>query len=114
MRFNHYQRATKKTAFGVCAPTPDEQKPDLETLMYVAVALGGETGELQEKIKKYNREGDEQYLEDAKDELGDIMWYFARMADELGTDMDTVAEQNLDKLLSRQERNKLTGEGDNR
>ena len=37
-------------------------------------------------------------------ELGDVLWYVAQLASELGLDLDEIAQANLDKLLSRQQR----------
>jgi NTP pyrophosphatase (non-canonical NTP hydrolase) len=47
-------------------------------------------------------------------ELGDVLWYVAQVATELGLDLDEIASQNLDKLLSRQRRGVLSGSGDDR
>jgi len=47
-------------------------------------------------------------------ELGDVLWYVAQLASELGLDLDRVAEANLEKLLSRQRRGVLSGSGDDR
>jgi NTP pyrophosphatase (non-canonical NTP hydrolase) len=47
-------------------------------------------------------------------ELGDVLWYVAQLATELGLDLDAVARENLDKLLSRQQRGVLSGSGDDR
>ncbi|MCW3068345.1 MAG: hypothetical protein JWL67_970 [Solirubrobacterales bacterium] len=47
-------------------------------------------------------------------ELGDVLWYVAQIASELGLDLDQVAEANLEKLLSRQRRGVLSGSGDER
>ena len=47
-------------------------------------------------------------------ELGDVLWYVAQLATELGLDLDDVAEANLEKLLSRQRRGVLSGSGDDR
>lgn len=47
-------------------------------------------------------------------ELGDVLWYVAQLATELGLDLDRIAEENLDKLLSRQRRGVLSGSGDDR
>ena len=43
-----------------------------------------------------------------------MLWYVAQLATEAGLDLDTLAEENLAKLLSRQERNVLQGSGDTR
>lgn len=47
-------------------------------------------------------------------ELGDVMWYLAQLASELGLELDDVAAVNLQKLRSRQERGVLAGSGDDR
>jgi NTP pyrophosphatase (non-canonical NTP hydrolase) len=47
-------------------------------------------------------------------ELGDVLWYLAQIASELGLDLDELAQANLEKLLSRQRRGVLSGSGDER
>jgi NTP pyrophosphatase (non-canonical NTP hydrolase) len=47
-------------------------------------------------------------------ELGDVLWYVAQLASELGYDLDEVASANLDKLASRAARGRITGSGDHR
>lgn len=117
MEFDDYQTATAETAI-----YPDEL-PEFVSVELLYVALGlAEAGEVQEKVKKAIREDDPSYLEDVPDELGDVLWYVGRTAEELaaidavafdGT-LDDVADDNLDKLLDRKDRDVLTGEGDNR
>ena len=48
------------------------------------------------------------------DKLGDVLWYGARLVSELGVDLAWVAQNNQSKLLSRKDRGKLGGSGDNR
>ncbi|WEL19255.1 nucleoside triphosphate pyrophosphohydrolase family protein [Candidatus Nanohalococcus occultus] len=101
MDFNDYQSKTEETAV----------YPEDEAIHYLALGLNGEAGEVAERVKKSIRDGNDLDLEK---ELGDVLWYLARLADELGFDLDDVAETNLDKLFDRKERGKIHGDGDNR
>jgi NTP pyrophosphatase (non-canonical NTP hydrolase) len=44
-------------------------------------------------------------------ELGDSLWYAARVASELGISLNDVAQQNLDKLAARKKADLIHGEG---
>ena len=55
----------------------------------------------------------EQRLELAK-ELGDVLWYIAALASEMGYELKLVAQMNISKLLDRQARGVIKSEGDNR
>jgi NTP pyrophosphatase (non-canonical NTP hydrolase) len=115
MDFDTYQEESLKTAKGVADPDAWLTRTDRERkAMFLALALNGEAGELAEDVKKYVRETDESYLDDAKSELGDVLWYIAQLATLLDVSLDDVAEDNLDKLLDRQDRDVLHGDGDER
>ncbi len=43
-----------------------------------------------------------------------MLWYVAQLATELELDLEQIAQGNLDKLLSRQQRGVLSGSGDDR
>jgi len=43
-----------------------------------------------------------------------VLWYLAQVATELNLSLDEVAEHNIAKLLDRQARGKIRGDGDNR
>lgn len=91
-------------------------KGTLTGLMYTGLGLG-EAGEVQGKIKKLYRDGgyyDINKREQIRDELGDLLWYVATTATELGYSLERIAQGNLDKLASRKERGVLQGSGDNR
>jgi NTP pyrophosphatase (non-canonical NTP hydrolase) len=87
-------------------------------LLYPTLGLCGEAGEVAEKVKKMVRD-DGGLLTDQRraglaKELGDVLWYVAQVATEAGLDLDDVASENLAKLLSRRERQVLSGSGDER
>jgi len=84
--------------------------------IYPTLGLAGETGEICEKIKKIIRDdggviSDERKMLLGK-ELGDVLWYIATLASELGLDMGEIAEGNLEKLAARKQSGKLHGSGD--
>jgi NTP pyrophosphatase (non-canonical NTP hydrolase) len=84
-----------------------------DKILYTALGLCGEAGEVAEKIKKWLRDGELDDIELAK-ELGDVMWYVAALSNDLGYDLSEIAEINLIKLQSRKARGTLQGNGDNR
>lgn len=75
---------------------------------FVKSNLGKVTKQLDEKF--YSPE----FVEQIKKEVGDIFWYAAALCRDLGISLDDVAQANIAKLKSRQERNCLGGSGDNR
>jgi len=109
MTFEEYQQRSRVTA----------RYPDIgNNFVYPTLGLAGEVGEVAEKIKKVLRDeggvvSEEKKQEIAK-ELGDVLWYMAQIATELGVSLEDVASGNLTKLLSRMERNVIGGSGDNR
>ncbi len=109
MDLNAYQTAALQTAI---YPNQGANFP------YPALGLSGEVGEVADKLKKVIRDNDGVLTDPVRDavakELGDAMWYLAVLAYELDYDLNTIAQNNLDKLASRQERGVLSGSGDNR
>lgn len=109
MDFASYQKKSRKTAV-----YPDQGK----NITYPTLGLVGEAGEVAEKVKKVIRDHGGQVNDEIRaelgKELGDVLWYLAQLATELGLSLEQLAEQNIEKLLSRQSRDKLHGSGDNR
>jgi len=109
MNFEEYQHKSRKTALYPAIGHP---------VIYPTLGLVNEAGEVAGKIKKVFRDKDGQISADTrqalKAELGDVLWYLAQVATELGLTLDEVAEANIVKLYDRQERGKLGGDGDER
>jgi len=82
-------------------------------VVYPTLGLSSEVGEVSDKLKKWLRDGHAE-KEDLAKELGDVLWYVAILAEDLGFTLSDVAIMNLEKLDSRKKRGKLRGSGDNR
>ncbi len=108
MTFNDYQNEAVKTAV----------YPDHLEILYPALGLAGECGEVCEKVKKVFRDKEGVVSEETKTELakelGDVLWYIANLATDLELTMDVIAETNITKLKSRRERGVIHGNGDNK
>lgn len=94
-----------------------------DNYVYPLLGLAGEVGEIHEKFKKLIRDGKgydvdgyltEDFRKDITKELGDVLWYIAALAFEMGVGLDVVASTNFKKLIDRKERNVIQGSGDNR
>ena len=119
MKLNEYQKQAKTFAFYA--------NPE-----YAFDNLFAEAGEVAGKIAKVKR-GDKDghglinnpsedpigYLaehdpEPILKELGDVLWQLSACCNELGVTLEDIAVGNLEKLQSRADRDKLSGEGDDR
>ena len=103
MGLNAYQKAAAKTAI---------YKAE-HSILYPALGLAGEAGEVANKVKKMLRDGnfDRQAI---AAEVGDVLWYIAALSRDLNLDMHDLAMKNLEKLYGRKERGTLQGSGDKR
>jgi NTP pyrophosphatase (non-canonical NTP hydrolase) len=109
MNFTEYQQRAKGTA----------KYPVIgQGVIYPTLGLTNEAGEVAGKIKKVFRDKDgiinEETRQALKAELGDVLWYLAQVATELNLSLDEIAEYNIAKLLDRQARGKIQGDGDER
>lgn len=107
MTLNEYMQAALETAV-----YPKEYR-----IIYPALGMTGEAGEVADKVKKVIRDygsfTDERKREIVK-EIGDVMWYCATLANDLGYSLEEVGFMNIMKLKSRKERGVIGGSGDNR
>ena len=114
MDMYYYQEKAEKTAI--------YPKHDGYGLLYTALGLTSEAGEVAGKVKKILRDSD--FIETGKvpdervmkleSEIGDVLWYLAQLSTELGLDLGLIAERNLNKLEARQTAGTLRGDGDER
>ena len=109
MDFHTYQQRSRATA---CYPDAGANP------IYPTLGLCGEAGEVADKVKKVLRDQGGEFSAEVitalQLELGDVLWYVAQLATELGLELDQVAQANLDKLGSRSARNVISGSGESR
>lgn len=111
MEFSQYQVEATKTAI-----YPD--RGAIGGLLYATLGLTNEAGEVAGKLKKVLRDNGGELTQEKRSELaaelGDVLWYCAAIADELGYSLAYIAKQNIQKLYDRAERGVIGGSGDNR
>lgn len=93
-----YQRAAGRTLID----GPDAEYTSAEImLVWNALGLAGEAGEVADTIKKavFHRHGLDRDV--VIKELGDVLWYVAALATKLGVSLEDVAQRNVAKLRER-------------
>lgn len=101
MNFHDYQTFTRSTAI-------------YADPIYPVLGLTEEAGEVAGKIAKGIRDNTDVSQEVITKELGDVLWMLTRVGDDMGIDLQDIVDMNVRKLKDRQERNKLSGSGDDR
>ena len=108
MEANKYQEYIKKF----------DHYPMKTALLTYGLGLGGETGEVLEKIKKlYRDKGGHitpEFKQAMKKEIGDVLWYICMIANKLNITLEEVFLANINKLDAREEKDMINGDGDNR
>lgn len=92
MNFNEYQELARRT-----------QNPALTIAQKEAHALHGMASEVGEIHAIYQKvfQGHDMNYQKVIDEMSDLMWFIAELADTIGVDLDSVAQFNVDKLRKR-------------
>ena len=103
MEMTEYQNKAASTAI---------YKPE-HAVIYPALGLAAEAGEVANKVKKILRDGTFN-KEAIADEVGDVLWYIAALCRDLNVDMSELAYKNLQKLEDRKRRGMIAGSGDKR
>jgi NTP pyrophosphatase (non-canonical NTP hydrolase) len=95
---NDYQAQAARTLIDA----PDsEYSADQIMLVWNALGLAGEAGEVADTIKKavFHQHGLDR--DELIKELGDVLWYVAALCTKLDISMSEVAERNIAKLHKR-------------
>ena len=93
MELNQYQKLALRTA--------GHRENTEKVLIYTALGLTGESGEVADIIKKTFYHAHPLDREAMSKELGDVLWYLAVMADGLGISLEQIAQENIAKLRER-------------
>lgn len=73
----------------------------MPNVLYAAIGMCGEAGEVSELIKKYAYHGHTIDTEHLARELGDVLWYVSYMADLFGYSLGEIMVMNQEKLAKR-------------
>ena len=92
MDFDKYQR--------MAARTQNNHLTRMEAVNHAVLGINSEAGELAGLFQK-GYQGHEVRIEDVIKETGDILWFIAELCDMYGIKMQTVAEENIAKLMKR-------------
>jgi NTP pyrophosphatase (non-canonical NTP hydrolase) len=113
LTFAHYQMRTNDTAI-----YPGADQGTIEAVNYTVLGLAGEAAEICNSFKKALRDDKGKLTAERSEaiakELGDVLWYVARLAAELGLPLRKIAQSNLEKLERRAAAGTISGSGDDR
>jgi NTP pyrophosphatase (non-canonical NTP hydrolase) len=96
MELNEYQRQANLTD-----QRGDESPP--ESLVFPLIGIASEVGALINQYKKRIRDGEAHDFFSARvsEELGDVLWYVANVADKLELSLEDIAQLNLRRTRER-------------
>ncbi len=98
MHPNTYQQLAARTLTEIPEEPLDAQQ---SMLVWNALGLVGEAGEVAEHIKKAIFHRHKLDREKLKKELGDVLWYAAALCTNLDLTMEEVMASNIEKLKQR-------------
>ena len=99
MQLNEYQIEARRVS-----KVKDDDTPHFWAIW--GLGLAGEAGEVADHVKKILRDDDgnvsESRRQDMAEELGDALWYVARLASVAGYSLEEIAQGNISKLKALQ------------
>lgn len=93
-----YQNEAART---LLARPPRDYSPEEIMLVWNALGLAGEAGEVADYIKKCIFHDHPLDVEKLIKELGDVQWYLAALATKIQVTLSQVMETNIEKLKAR-------------
>ena len=98
MNANEYQQQASRTLID----SPDAvYTPDEIMLVWNALGLTGEAGEVADTVKKAVFHRHPLNTDELVKEIGDVLWYAAALCSKLGVPREVVMQRNIDKLKKR-------------
>lgn len=111
LTFDQYQHGAAETAIY-------PHRFETAGISYTILGVNGEAGEVAEVFKKTLRDHDgvldKERRQRLEKEIGDVLWYLAETATQIGSSLGDIAAANYAKLKDRKERDVLKGDGDDR
>ena len=100
MDLDSYQQTAQKTDR---VPLKGDVVADRTARLVPLLGLAGEVGTLLAGYKKFLRDGDayELFVDNVGEEVGDLLWYLANVAEKWGLSLDKLAAANLNKTSDR-------------
>lgn len=90
---NDYQEAAMRTA--------KDMGSEKMNLIHAAMGMSSDAGEFVDCIKKHAIYGKALDVNNAIEEIGDVMWFCALAAHTLGISLEEIAQANIMKLMQR-------------
>jgi NTP pyrophosphatase (non-canonical NTP hydrolase) len=93
MKMNNYQEKAMRTF--------NTELNDFHAMLYAALKLTGEAGEVSDYIGKWVGQGHNLDMDRLIEELGDVLWYIALFSKLTGVSLQEIADRNIEKLERR-------------
>lgn len=94
MNLEEYQKEVKRTDL-------TNDKGVEESIKMALFGLQDELGEVAGPLKKWLWHGHDLDMHDIIDEMGDVFWYYAALANALGLSLNLILQKNVEKLQKR-------------
>jgi len=98
---NYIENAIKTESTNFQAMNERLNDDGLKRLLHAGIGLSTEAGEFLDALKKHIFYGKDLDKVNLAEEMGDLFWYMAIVADELGFEFEEVMNRNITKLKAR-------------